>query len=83
MQQATFLRRKNASQYLLENYGCYTEATLAKLACIGGGPKFRKLGRYPVYTPDDLDKWALARMSGPVTSTAELAHLRALLEAQG
>jgi hypothetical protein len=73
MQSETFLRRDKAAEYLKSRYGAYTTETLAKLACIGGGPKFRKLGRFPVYTPSDLDSWAQSRMSPPVSSTAELA----------
>ena len=33
-------------------------ATLAKYACIGGGPAFRKAGKFPIYSRDDLDAWA-------------------------
>lgn len=71
----TYLRRDKAAEYLQTNYGAYTTDTLAKLACVGGGPKFRKLGRYPVYTRDDLDEWAHARMSREVRSTSELSGL--------
>ena len=48
------------------------EATLATLACRGGGPKFRKYGRYPVYHWGDALEWARSRLSRPVTSTSEL-----------
>jgi hypothetical protein len=72
-----YLRRGRAAEYLLERYGAYTAETLAKLASIGGGPRFRKMGRFPVYTRDDLDAWANARMSAPVSSTAELSQQRA------
>jgi hypothetical protein len=68
-----YLRRDQAADYLQQRYGAYTSETLAKLACVGGGPKFRKMGRFPVYTRVDLDDWALARMSAPVSSTSELA----------
>lgn len=74
MEQTTFLRRNQAAAYLQERYGAYTTETLAKLACVGGGPRFRKLGPYPVYTPADLDAWAASRMSKPVASTAEFAE---------
>ncbi|MCB2072481.1 MAG: hypothetical protein H6917_06120 [Novosphingobium sp.] len=67
-----YLRRFQAADYLQEQYGAYTPETLAKLASVGGGPKFRKMGRYPIYTPDDLDDWAMSRMSPPVSSTSEL-----------
>jgi len=73
MENPAYLRRHQAAEYLQERYGAYTTETLAKLACVGGGPKFRKLGRFPVYTPADLDAWAVSRMSPPVSSTAELA----------
>lgn len=67
-----FLRREQAAAYLQERYGAFTSETLAKLACIGGGPMFRKMGRFPIYTREDLDRWAIARMSAPVSSTSEL-----------
>ncbi len=66
-----YLRRDRAAEYLKFNYGAYSKETLAKLACVGGGPLFRKLGRFPVYTVSDLDDWAQARMSRLMTSTAE------------
>lgn len=71
----TYLRRDRAAAYLQEQYGSYTTETLAKLACVGGGPRFQKLGRFPVYTESDLDAWAMSRMSKPVSSTAELSAL--------
>ena len=67
-----YLRRKQAAEYLQEHYGAYTNDTLAKLACVGGGPRFRKCGAYPLYTPEDLDAWAQSRMSDAVCSTSEL-----------
>lgn len=72
MTEQTYLRRDKAAAYLQERYGAYTTDTLAKLACVGGGPKFRKMGPYPVYLPEDLDDWAQSRMSRTVSSTSEL-----------
>jgi hypothetical protein len=72
----TYLRRDKAAEHLQATYGFGTTETLAKLACVGGGPRFRKLGRFPVYTPEDLDAWAQGRMSEPVSSTAEYAEQR-------
>jgi hypothetical protein len=72
----TYLRRKQAAKHLQDRCGAYTEKTLAKLACVGGGPPFRKLGPYPVYTPEDLDAWVESRMSPSVSNTSELAVLR-------
>lgn len=68
-----YFRRAEAARYLQERYGAYTVDTLAKLACTGGGPPFRKVGPYPLYTAAELDAWMEGRMSKPVASTAELA----------
>jgi hypothetical protein len=61
-----FLGRADAAIYVTDRYGfpC-SRQWLAKLAVVGGGPVFRKAGRYPIYKPDDLDRWAQARI-GPV-----------------
>lgn len=74
MSTPTYLRRKDSAKYLKDRYGVYTEEYLAKLACVGGGPRFRKLGKFPLYRPEDLDLWAMSRMSGPVLSTSELGN---------
>ncbi|OHD05060.1 DNA-binding protein [Sphingopyxis sp. RIFCSPHIGHO2_12_FULL_65_19] len=76
MAEPAYLRRNQAADYLQERYGFGTTETLAKLACIGGGPRFRKLGRFPVYTADDLQAWADSRLSDPVASTSEYAEQR-------
>ena len=61
-----FLRRADAAAYITARYGfpC-SRQWLAKLAVVGGGPKFRKAGKYPIYDPADLDQWAQSRI-GPV-----------------
>jgi hypothetical protein len=68
-----FLRRSDAAAYVTEQYGfpC-SRQWLAKLAVIGGGPVFRKAGRYPVYEPSELDRWAEARIGPPQRSTSEV-----------
>lgn len=71
------LRRDGASAYLFDRWGIKrTPKTLAKLAVIGGGPRFRKDGIRPLYDPADLDEWAQGRLSPLVSSTAELAALK-------
>jgi hypothetical protein len=66
------LRRKAAAAYIRDTHGQPCAAkTLAKLASVGGGPAFRKAGKYPLYEPDDLDIWALARLSRKVFRAAE------------
>lgn len=67
----TYLRRDAAAQYLRLRYGAYTAETLAKLAHLGQGPKFRKLGRYPLYTEADLEAWIESRMNTPKAGTEE------------
>jgi hypothetical protein len=69
--QVQYLRRAQAAEYLKSKYGFGATKTLAKLATLGGGPKFRMTGRFPVYALEDLDNWALGRMGGLVSSTSE------------
>ena len=67
-----FLRRKAASDYLRETHGLErAPSTLAKLAVIGGGPIFRRAGRIPLYTTDDLDAWAESLLGPPMRSTSD------------
>jgi hypothetical protein len=67
------LRRAEAAQYIRVAYGIpCSPATLAKYACRGGGPVFRKAGKFPIYYRDDLDAWAKARLGKLVHSTSEL-----------
>ena len=65
------LRRNEAAEYLKDRGipGC-APATLAKLASIGGGPKFSKFGKWPVYSVGDLDAWIAARLSPPAAASA-------------
>lgn len=72
MENRQFLRRKDAAAYLQARYGAYTTETLAKLACVGGGPPFRKMGAFPLYTPAELDAWALEKMSAAVLHNGQL-----------
>ena len=65
-------RRREAAAYVREkhNVPC-TEATLATLACRGGGPRFYLFGRIPIYNEEDLDAW-VERSTGRAGSK----HLR-------
>jgi hypothetical protein len=66
-------RRAEASQYLTEHHGIRrAPSTLAKLACIGGGPEFQSVNRVPYYTPKALDEWAACLLTGPRRSTSDL-----------
>src|SRR5260370_38777150 len=69
-----FLRRSDAATYVTERYACpCSRQWVAKLAVIGGGPVFRKAGRYPVYEPSELDQWAKAHIGPPQRSTSDEA----------
>jgi len=66
------LRRHEASKYLHEVHGVErAPSTLAKLAVTGGGPAFRRIGRVPLYAPEDLDAWVVSKLSLPMHSTSE------------
>ena len=67
------MRRAEAARYLRETHGIpCAPATLAKHACIGDGPVFRKAGKFPIYAREDLDAWAESRLSKRISSTSEL-----------
>ena len=68
-----YLRRADAAAYVRDKYGfpC-SRQWLAKLAVIGGGPKFSKAGRFPIYTPLHLDEWAQSRIGPAQSSTSDV-----------
>jgi len=69
---ARFLRRKQAADHISRVWGIpISPRTLAKLAVVGGGPPFRKAGRFPMYEPADLDAWIERRLGPKRTSTSE------------
>ncbi len=76
-----FLNRRESAAYVRDKGLPCAPSTLAKLACVGGGPVMRKFGRNVVHTPADLDSWIAARLSGPKTSTSDQAHSEAEGEA--
>jgi hypothetical protein len=69
------LRRAEASCYLQERWGiARAPATLAKLACIGGGPRYQTAGRVPLYGEAELDDWAAKILSPLKSSTSDPGH---------
>ncbi|MBC7907623.1 MAG: hypothetical protein H7Y60_12890 [Rhodospirillaceae bacterium] len=65
-------RRAEASAYLKSTWGIdYKPATLAKVASLGGGPRFELAGRFPLYPEPELDSWASARLSPLKSSTSD------------
>ena len=66
-----YFRRATAAKYVRETWGLPCSAKwLAKLAVVGGGPIYRKAGRFPLYAPEDLDRWAEGRIGAPRRSTS-------------
>jgi excisionase family DNA binding protein len=61
-----FLNTPEAAAYLR-----LSRRTLEKMRSIGGGPRYRKHGRYVRYHIDDLDKWSTSRTQ---SSTSERAR---------
>lgn len=70
-----FRNRKEAATYLEEKGLPISPKTLAKMATVGGGPRFQRFNRRPVYTEEFLDEWIAARLSQPVRSTSEFSPL--------
>ena len=67
-----YLRRDQAAEYIRTRWGIPCKPrTLAKRASVGGGPTFRKAGRFPLYTQADLDDWAKAQIGRPQRSTSD------------
>lgn len=61
--------RTGAAEYLAEQGYIISPLTLAKKACVGGGPKYQKVGRRVRYHPDDLDEW-LTSIASPCGHTS-------------
>jgi hypothetical protein len=70
MEEAKFLRRKEAGAYLQRTFGFCTAKSLAHYAARGGGPAYRKAGGVVVYTREDLDAWAQAKIGQPAVTAA-------------
>jgi hypothetical protein len=64
-----YLRRNDAAIYLKSRYGVGSRRTLDKLASIGGGPVYIKLGSAALYDPADLDAWIRSRMKRYIATT--------------
>ena len=64
--------RAEAAKYISEHWFPCSPKTLAKLAVIGGGPAFRKAGRFPLYRPENCDEYARKKIGPLVGSTSEL-----------
>ena len=70
-----YLSRIEAARYITDKWGspaATTAKNLCKLAVVGGGPEFVKIGRRVGYTPAALDAWVQSRLQ-VVTSTSAAA----------
>lgn len=73
MQNIKRYRRKEASIYLRDKHGIErAPTTLAKLAVLGGGPRFQLAGRVPLYPEDELDTWAISKLSPLKSRTSDV-----------
>jgi hypothetical protein len=65
-------RRAAASEYLARHWGINrAPRTLAKLAVVGGGPRFQLAGRIPLYPEPELDAWVRSILGPLKTSTSD------------
>ena len=71
MHPAQYLRRKEAGEYLKSKFGFGSAKTLAKLACLGGGPEMVYAGAIPLYSFAALDAWVASKLTAPVRNTSE------------
>ena len=71
MTMSKLLNRNDAAAYLTELGFKTAPGTLAKLFCVGGGPKCRHIGRRPLYDPNDLIEWVESRLSAPRRNSSE------------
>ena len=66
------LTRLEAAEFLTVAGFPIARTTLAKLASIGGGPRFKKFGSRPIYVPAELLQWAQDRTTPPRNSTSDV-----------
>ena len=70
-----YLTRGQAAEYCIKQGLPVSPKTLAKYACVGGGPKFRKFGKMRVaYKITDLDEWIEQRLFDTFAATGVLCN---------
>jgi len=67
-----YLTRRQAAEYLTSKGFPVSWKYFQKLATVGGGPIYQRFGNHALYTPENLDAWAAARLSEPRSSTSEV-----------
>jgi hypothetical protein len=73
---ATRLNRNDAAAALRRAGIPVAPSTLATMVCRGGGPKYKRFGRVPLYRAADLLAWLEEKLLPPVRSTSELDAAR-------
>ena len=69
-----YLDRREAAAYLTGQRGLrISHNTLQKMATVGGGPSYRVFGIRAVYTIEDLEAWAEAKLGRKRNSTSEVS----------
>ena len=69
----TLFDQKRAATFLQARGHKIAAATLQKLRCVGGGPKWRCVfGNRVIYSEADLVEWADRHTSPPIESTSGL-----------
>jgi hypothetical protein len=72
----TRLTRRQLAERLTAEGFPISPATLATKATRGGGPKFQRFGRIPLYRWGDALQWAQSRLTKLVATTSELDAAR-------
>lgn len=73
METSSYLERTEAAEYLTARGLRVSKNTLQKWATTGGGPTYQRFGLRAVYTRQNLDAWADAKLSAPRSSTSQAA----------
>ncbi len=64
--------RSAVPEYYEKKFGVtFAASTLAKLATLGTGPAYRRIGRRVFYEDAELDRWLMERISDPVQCSWE------------
>lgn len=68
------LTRSQAADFLAARGYTVAIATLSKYAVVGGGPRYSKFGRKPLYTPADLLAWINERTTRPMQHSSDTSN---------
>jgi hypothetical protein len=73
-----YLTRIEAAEFIeLHGLPC-SPRTLTKLACVGGGPNYRRYGRNAIYTEVDLEAWMEEKLNAEHAKSIRRSRSRKL-----